>query len=183
MIELNWSEFREWSELILACIGGAIALITYRQSVKQQRIDNAMKMTQWFHSLNDQEALDCWFDLLVATCDSAGAKQGYYVTNDGQLSPLEDYLDVTSPDGGKINKMMDCFEVICYEINKKTIDARFVWFEIGQLLSAVYSWLQAMKNHDHETYLKYYPSISKTFATYKNEFSKWPTRTYFRFDP
>lgn len=183
MIEINWSEFREWSELALACTGGAIALITYRQSVKQQRIDNAMKMTQWFHSFNDQEALDCWFDLLHSSCDSAGAGRGCYLDKVWGSRPLDEYFEITSPDGGKINKMTDCFEVICYEINQKTIDARFVWFEIGQLLSAVYSWLQAMKIHEHGTYLEYYPSISKTFATYKNDFSKWPTRTYFRFDP
>lgn len=183
MIVFDWSEFREWSELVLACAGGAIALITYRQSVKQQRIDNAMKMTQWFHSLNDQEALNCWFDLLNSSCDSAGAKQGYYVTNDGKLSPLDDYLDITSPDGGKINKMMDSFEVICYEINKKTIDARFVWFELGQLLERIYYWLQQMKTPENGTYLGFYPSIAKTFSIYKKKFNTWPSRTYFRFDP
>jgi hypothetical protein len=112
---LDPSEFREWIEFVLAFIGGVIALVTYRQSVKQQRIENAMKMTQWFHSCNDQKSLDDWFDLLRRSCESAGAKRGCYVDDDGKLFPLEDYFDVTSRDGGSINKMADSFEVICYE--------------------------------------------------------------------
>lgn len=183
IFDFNLSEFREWIELILACIGGVIALVTYRQSVKQQRIENAMKITQWFHSSNDKKALDDWFDLLRRSCESAGVKRGYYIEDDGELSLLENYFEVTSRDGGSINKMADSFEVICYEIDKNTIDARFVWFELGQLLGQVFSWLKEIKTTDGEPYLIYYPSISRVFKKYEKQFNQWPTRTYFRFDP
>lgn len=140
-------------------------------------------MTQWFHSSNDKKSLDDWFDLLHRSCESAGVKRGCYDNDDGKFSSMEDYFDVTSRDGGSINKMADSFEVICYEIDKNTIDARFVWFELGQLLEQIFSWLKEIQTRDGESYLKYYPSISKVFKKYEKQFSQWPTRTYFRFDP
>ena len=169
-------EIREWIQLIFIVVGGTISLIAYFQNVSQRRLDNALKVIALFkESLQDGD-LDAWKELFHTSSEPAGAMHGYYVDGNSQI-PIGNYFSEGSHGGDAISRMADGLEVICYEMCRKSVDARYVWFELGQLLQTMHSWLSAI-DHLNGKLLDEFPNIKKAFQKYHSVFNKWPKRIY-----
>jgi hypothetical protein len=178
--EMSPMEIRNWIQFLFVLIGGSIGLFAFIQNMNQRKIENAIKMTKWFHESITKEELESWQNLFFASSDSAGAKQGCYKEN-GIDHPLSNYFSEGSPDSGNVGRVADCLEVICHELCTKTVDPRFVWFELGQLLRAVHFWLSQIESPSGagKTLLESsFPSINKAFKKFNKSFIKWPSRTY-----
>ena len=89
-----------------------------------------------------------------------------------------------SEDDDAIQRMAESFEIICYEILSGTVDARIVWFEIGQLMSEMQKWLNDVDGPDKKGLFlaRRYPSIKKVFEKYKGKFKEWPCRIHAQFE-
>ena len=172
------TEIRNWIQFAAVLVGGAAGLIAFFQNMKQRRIENAMKMTKWFHESITKEELESWEILFRASSELSGAKPGSYIEN-GNAQSLSNYFSEGSPDSGAVGRIADCLEVICHELSEKTVDPRFIWFELGQLLKTTHSWLGSIEGSTGKTLLEAsYPSFNKAFKKYNIKFNKWPSRTY-----
>jgi hypothetical protein len=173
------SEIRNWIQFSVLLVGGVIGLFAFFQNMKQRKIENAIKLTNWFHESISKDELKSWEHLFKATSEPAGAKYGHYATVDGQR-PLSDFFSEGSEDNGAVGRISDCLEVICYELCSKTVDARFVWFELGQLLTTIHGWIGSIEGHSENKSLleESFPSFNKAFIKYEKKFNKWPSRTY-----
>ncbi len=173
------SEIRNWIQFSVLLLGGIIGLFAFLQNMKQRKIENAMKLTKWFHESISKDELKAWEYLFRMASEPAGAKYGFYTSNNGQR-PLSDFFSEGSEDDGAVGRISDCLEVICYELCSKTVDARFVWFELGQLLRTVHGWIGSIEGPTGKKTLleESFPSFNKAFIKYENKFSKWPSRTY-----
>lgn len=169
-------EIREWIQLAFIVVGGTIGLFAYLQNIKQRRLENALKVIALFkESLQDGD-MDAWQELFHASSEPAGAKPGHYVYGSSQI-PIANYFSEGSHDGGAISRMAESLEIVCYEVRKKTIDVRYVWFELGQLLHTMHSWLSTIERRNGKL-LDEYPNIKKVFHQYRTDFTKWPKRIY-----
>ncbi|CAM4433073.1 hypothetical protein F901_00191 [Acinetobacter dispersus] len=175
---MSLTEIRNWIQLFAVLIGGIIGFIAFFQNMKQRRIENAMKMTKWFHESISMEELESWETLFRASSELSGAKLGSYMEK-GEARSLSEYFSEGSPDAGAVGRIADCLEVICHELSEKTVDPRFIWFELGQLLKTIHVWLNSIENSSGKNLLETsYPSFYKAFKKYNIKFDKWPSRTY-----
>jgi hypothetical protein len=169
-------EIRELIQFVFVISGGTIGLIAFFQSLRQRRLENALKMIALFKESLGQDDLERWAELFRASSELAGAKPGYYVFGNTQI-PISNYFSEGSHDNGAIARMAESLEIICFEINHQAVDSRIIWFELGQLMRTMYSWLETAP-YNGSTLITQYPSIEKTFKRYKHKFEKWPSRVF-----
>lgn len=173
------SEIRSWVQLLFVVVGGIVGVAAFVQNMRQRALENALKMTKWFHDSIDKEDVTSWAQLFHSASEPAGAPEGFYMNHDG-ARPLSDYFSEGSPDSGAVGRIADCLNVICYEMVDGNVDPKFIWFEFGQLLLTLHAWLSVINTPSgNGTLLEVsYPSFERTFKKYKKEFDKWPSRTY-----
>ena len=169
-------DIREWIQLIFIVVGGTIGLVAYFQNIKQRRLENALKVIALFKESLQEGDMAAWQKLFHTSSEPAGAKPGHYVYGNSQI-PIANYFSEGSHDGGAVSRMAESLEVVCFEVCRKTIDVRYVWFELGQLLDTMHSWLTAI-DHRNGKLLDEYPHMKKVFRKYHTDFKKWPKRVY-----
>lgn len=173
------SEIRSWIQLSFVVVGGIVGLAAFIQNMRQRALENALKMTKWFHDSIGEEDITSWKHLFHSASEPAGAQWGYYMTDVG-ARPLSDFFSEGSPDSGAIGRIADCLNVICHEMVDGSVDPKFIWFEFGQLLSTIHTWLGAINaSSGNGTLLETsYPPFDKAFKKYQKKFDNWPSRTY-----
>jgi len=173
------TEIRGWIQLGFIILGGGIGLLVFIQNMKQRKIENSIRMSAWFKGTLQSNDIAEWGKLFHQASEPAGAKLGHYISDNGEQRSISDYYSEGAPDSGTIARMTDSLEVICYELVKGTIDARFIWFEHGQLLKAIHFWLDCIPSHSprQSLLIQSFPNISKTFKKYGKRFDAWPHRT------
>lgn len=154
-------------------------MAAFVQNMRQRALENALKMTKWFHDSIDKEDISSWAYLFHSASEPAGAPWGFYIADDGPR-PLSDYFSEGSPDSGAVGRIADCLNVICHEIVEGSVDPRFIWFELGQLLLTIHKWIGAIKAPAGNGSLleSAYPSFDQAFKKYEKKFAKWPSRTH-----
>ena len=91
-LSLESKEIREWTQLLVAILGGYLAFSTYRQNLRQRRVENALKFIALFREGLKKSDMDEWEELYVCASEPAGAKAGEYVKGDGTKSSIGDYF-------------------------------------------------------------------------------------------
>lgn len=180
----SFTEIREWLQFAFVVIGGFIALSVYFQNRRQRRLENALKMLSLFKESLRENDLEHWRELFVGTCEPASAPPGHFITRDGRAVPIDVMWSEGSEDDDAIQRMAESFEIICYEILSGTVEARIVWFEIGQLMSVMHKWLKDIDgSNKSESFLnRHYPSLKKVFEKYDRNFKVWPCRIHAQFE-
>lgn len=171
------TEIRNWVQFIFLLIGGIVGLVAFFQNIRQRKIENSLKMIKWFQDSIKEDDISSWENLFRASSEPAGAKYGFYVS-EGSQNSLSDYFSEGSPDSGSIGRISDCLEVICHEMIVGTVDARFVWFELGQLIRTIHQWLGSIEMTEGSLLESAYPSLNRAFKKNRKNFKKWPSRTY-----
>ncbi len=173
------SEIRSWIQLLFLVLGGLVGVIAFVQNMRQRALENALKMTKWFHDSIDGEDISSWVTLFHSASEPAGAPRGFYM-NDKVPHPLSEYFSEGSPDSGAVGRIADCLNVICHEIVGGSVDPRFIWFELGQLLLTIHGWIGAIKAPTGNGTLleSAYPSFDLAFRKYGKKFRGWPSRTH-----
>jgi hypothetical protein len=170
-------EIREWIQLVFVVIGGTLAFVAFFQNMRQRRLENALKVIGLFKEALKKGDMEHWEELFRSSSELSGAKPGHYVYASSQI-PIRNYFSEGSHDGGAIARMAENLEIVCHELTRKTVDARYVWFELGQLMRSMHSWLQCTPGQGEKSLIELYPSIDKAFRIYEKEFKRWPSRVF-----
>jgi hypothetical protein len=180
----SFTEIREWFQFSFVVVGGTIALSAYFQNQRQRRLENALKLLALFKDSLRENDLEHWKALFVGTCEPASAPPGHFISRDGRVVPLDVMWSEGSEDDDAIQRMAESFEIICYEILSETVEARIVWFEIGQLMSEMHKWLTHVDapEKNGQFLARHYPSIKEVFEKYAGKFEKWPRRIHAQFE-
>lgn len=178
--KIDLAAIRDWAQLTFIFIGGTIGLIAFFQNIRQRRLENALKMVGAFREALRKNDISNWGQLFHMASEPAGAKPGHYVSSDGKQCSIAAYFAEGSPDQGSTARMAENLEIICYEIYRKTVDPRIVWFELGQLLRTMHYWLSNIPSYQTgKSFLKTsFPSIDHIFKKYSKRFATWPCRTH-----
>lgn len=173
-------EIREWVQLGFVVVGGTLGLIVFLQNMKQRRLENALKLVSTFRESQDPDWIKAWRNLFISSSELAGAKPGEYISEHHGPRPISDYFSEGSPDGYGISKVTENLEIVCHEVCNKTVDARYVWFELGQILSTIHDWVGNTDGYKPgESLLESnFPSMDKMFRKYQKQFRRWPTKRY-----
>ena len=172
-------DIREWIQFALLLVGGTLAIIAFFQNLRQRRLENALKLVALFRDSLRTDDLKHWRELFARSCELAGAARGFFVAEGGQHIRLGDMWSESSEDDDAIQRIAENLEIICYEICHSTVDPRFVYYELGQLMTETHRWLIEITETDTKSFIdRHYPWMKRTFEKYGDEFRKWPRRTY-----
>ena len=75
--------------------------------------------------------------------------------------------------------MAEAFDLIGYEATRGTVDLRSIYFQLGQLMDMVHSWLASSVIYEERKSLvaSLYPHFHRLYAEGKLN-HKWPRKTY-----
>lgn len=93
--------------------------------------------------------------------------------------PFSDLFTEGPYDEGAVERMAEVFDLIGYEFRRGTIDLRSIYFQLGQLMDTVYSWLNSVKLHRDRASLveRLYPHYHRLYVDGELD-QKWPRKTY-----
>lgn len=171
-IDLN--EAREWLFFAFILISTIIALLTYYQSIKQSKLENALLLLNRFENRfrgNDAEQFRRFVRL---SYEGIGAVGGAFVLENGELWSFENLFTEGTPDGGAFIRIMDGLENISYEWNKHTISRRYVYYSIGHLLNFCHYHLTEALVLPSDYY---WPQFQKVMRKSKSYRKKWTYRS------
>jgi hypothetical protein len=140
---MDWAEIRAWVQLASAAIGGALALLVFFQNLQQRRVENAIKFVAMFRTHISDNDIDFWRDLFRKASEPAGAKPGHYVDHDGMQHSISEYFSEGSPDNYAVSRLTESLDVACHQVVVGAADGRTVYYELGQLIRTLASWLDA----------------------------------------
>ncbi|OGQ80817.1 MAG: hypothetical protein A3F90_09740 [Deltaproteobacteria bacterium RIFCSPLOWO2_12_FULL_60_19] len=177
---MDLKEIREWAQFAFLIVGGTLGLVAFFQNLRQRRLENALKLVSSFRDSLREGDLAHWEELFHASSEPTGAKPGHYVAEHGGQHSISEYFSEGSGDGYAISRMAQNLEIICHEICEMTVDARIVWFELGQLLNTMHEWLSHIPGHSGKASLleSAFPSMARAFEKHGKKFHRWPTRPY-----
>lgn len=177
---MDWKEIREWIQLAFVIVGGTIALFAFFQNIKQRKLENSLKLVALFKEQLRPNDLVYWDELFRSSCELASPPRGHFAHKDGGYRPIGDYFSEGSGDENAISRMAQNLEIICHELCRGTADVRFVYYELGQLLTTMHGWLESIEMGSEGKSLLdlFYPSIKRICEKHKKDFVKWPSRVY-----
>lgn len=175
-----WSEIREWIQLLFIVTGGILAVRAYFQNLQQRRVENALKFIQLFRDALEPDDLMNWKQLFKDSSELAGAPIGQYISHIANaFRPISDYFSEGAPDNQTISRMAQSLDVVCHQVITGVADARTVYYELGQLLDSMQTWLCSVPGNEVETSLSdSFPSIMEFYKSYKKNLKNWPFRIY-----
>jgi hypothetical protein len=180
-MSVDWSELRGWIQLALAAVGGTIALLAYVQNLRQRRVENALKFIALFRDSLRDEDLAHWRELFVSTSEPAGAPRGqYFNALRSQMCPLSDHFSEGAGGDYAISRLAQSLDVLCHQVVTSAADAQTVYYEVGQLLQSMHTWLSDIPGYKPGSSLlvSAFPSIAIFFVRFRHEAQRWPCRIY-----
>ena len=177
-IDVDQKTIREWLQLILAGVGSCIALFTYTKNLHQRRVENSLKFIELFREGLAKNDMDEWKDLFISSSELNGAKPGYFIDEKNRTRPISDYFSEGAPTDA-IARMAEALDVICHQINTDAADAQTVYYELGQLLTTMYDWLNGGPiSTSQKSLLDSFPSLKSFFNHHSPRTKGWPCRIY-----
>ncbi|HOJ04008.1 MAG TPA: hypothetical protein PK916_08395 [Bacteroidota bacterium] len=164
------TELRAWLQFAFIAVGGVLGLAAYFQNMRQRRIENALKMISWFKDALREGDLAAW----------EATFRGSHAWTSKEYLDLEFYYSEGASDGGALARISDNLEVLCAELLRKTVEPRFIWFELGQVLGTIKDWTSHVASHrsPSKTLLQdSFPNIDGVFRKYGRKFETWAVRT------
>ena len=172
---MSSEEIREWIKFSFIVIGGLLALRTYIISQRQRRLENSLKLVDIFFSNLEPDDLKEWRRIFINSSEPSGAKKGFFFSRSNQQIPFEDLFSEGPDDNGAIDRIVQQLDLISYEALKGTVDVKFIYSRLGQLMNTTYSWFSGEKE---SIIAVHYPHFNKLMRKYSNKFKKWPTKVY-----
>jgi hypothetical protein len=182
-MQIDIAEIRSWITVMLAVTGGFIGIRQYKASQKQRRLENSFRMIDLFVRSVKEGDIDEWRGIFHGASEPSGAKPGYFnhVSDDVvyELS-FSDLFTEGPPDNGAIERMAEVFDLIGYSVKEQAIDLRVIYFELGQIMDTVHSWLATIDSQwENKSFLEaYYPHYNYLYTKLKVNEKQWPRKTY-----
>jgi hypothetical protein len=172
-------ELREWIQLLFVIGGGFIALFAFRQNLKQRRVENALKFISLFREGLREGDIANWDELFHSSSELAGSRPGFYQSGSGEYRTIGDYFSEGAPDGQSVARMAAALDVVCNQVVSGVADARTIYYELGQLLTTMHSWLSNTEGAEKgKPLVTSFPSIALFFKKYRSGVKHWPSRVY-----
>lgn len=172
---MSSEEIREWIKFFVLIIGGCLALRTYIVSQRQKRLDNSLKLLEIFFDNLEENDLIEWKRIFMGSSEPSGAKQGYFHSSYNQQIPFDSLFSEGPDDKGAINRIVQQLDLIAYDALKGTIDTRFIYSRLGQLMNTTYRWFG---DGEKSIIAVHYPHFNKLMKKCDNKFKGWPTKVY-----
>lgn len=172
------AEIRQWLQLVFTVGGGILAFVVFSQNIRQRRVENSLRFIENFRRSLEAEDISHWKNLFYLAGEPGGAPPGYYASGDGPYLPISDYFSEGSPDGYAVSRMAESLNVMCHQVLTERADARTVYYELGQILNSMHSWLGAIPMPPGKTLLDSFPNIRDYFERYESKIRSWPSRVF-----
>lgn len=172
---------KEWIPFVFLGVGGILAIFGLIQRSRQRESKTLMLLKNFRGSLHAHD-LAHWKELYLGTSDIAAPPAGHFIDRDGHVVALDSMWTAGSEDHTAIQRMAESIEKTCVEILKETADTKAIWYELGQLMTAMHRWLSDIQGVSEElTFLdEQYPSLKVVFKKHEHDFKNWPYHLYIK---
>lgn len=168
------TEIREWIKFAIIVIGGIIALRTYIVSQRQRRLENSLRLIDVMFSNLRPEDIGEWQRIFMASSEPSGAKPGYFFDRSGHETIFDSLFSEGPDDNGAVGRIVEQIDLIAYEALRGTVDVRYLYTRIGQLVDTTYTWFGG----DSSVITEHYPYFKKFYLKHRKSFDKWPSKVY-----
>lgn len=172
---------RKWLTLFLGVIAAYITIQTFKENIKQRKLENTFKMLDYMrrHISDEQiETFKALFEANIASSecratpynefhfDNILLKRNKILTFDDTFSVerIEDMFSEGGCGNGDIANMIGVFNLISKYLNEKKLSKELIWYEYGQLLITCYRWTK---------YLDEITDFRENKITFYDEFNKF----------
>ncbi|MCY7374325.1 MAG: hypothetical protein LH461_11645 [Spirochaetaceae bacterium] len=190
---------RKWLTLFIGIIASYIAIQTFKENLKQRKLENTFKMLDYMrkHINNEQiETFKVLFKANIVSSECAGTPNNEFhfdnllIANKHKNSTFEDtypidYIENMFSEGGcgngDIANMIEIFNLISKYLNEGKLIEGLIWYKYGQLLITCYKWTKYLdeKNDFRENEITFYNEFNKFMKNVeKNNLSVQPTKMY-----
>ena len=138
-------------------------------------MENSLKLLDILFSNLEENDLAEWKRIFINSSEPSGAKPGYFISSNRQEIPFNDLFSEGPDDNGATSRIVQQIDLIAYEALRGTIDVRFIYSRIGQLINTTYKWFG---DGSHSLISEHYPYFDKLVHKYNKKFNKWPTKVY-----
>lgn len=190
---------RKWLTLFIGITAAYIAIQTFRENLKQRKLENTFKMLDYMrkHINNEQiETFKVLFKANIASSECSGTPNNEFhfdnilIDRNHKTLTFEDtfpidYIENMFSEGGcgngDIANMIEIFNLISKYLNEGKLIEGLIWYEYGQLLTTCYKWTKYLdeKTDFRENGITFYNEFNKFMKNVeKNNLSAQPTKTY-----
>ena len=167
----NWSELRGWIQLTIVAIASSFAILTYRRSGRQNRLQNAIKLVERFEKRFQGHDYDQYRKLVEAAYEGAGVSPGQFLDKEGNKASFADLFSEGSLDGGASMRIMQELDIICGEWLKDTISKEYVYNNLGGLMQFYDLHLTSANLVPDEYYWKNFSKVMQGSDQYMKQWS------------
>jgi hypothetical protein len=184
MCELDWTEIRHWLTLAIATGAGIISYITYWSAQRQRRLENSFRMIKLFNDSIEGDDIARWEKVFHGAFEAAEINTvSFYLLSDEEEAIEYNFSDLFTegpPDDGAIARMVQVFDLIGHAALNKSIDAKVVYFQLGQIMESTHLWLSTIEDEgDNKSFLQAnFPAFDTMMRKYSFSRKKWPMRMY-----
>ncbi|CAL2083238.1 conserved hypothetical protein [Tenacibaculum dicentrarchi] len=171
--EIDYQEIRYWIILIFGLIGGIISILTFKNTLKQRKLENTYKTIDFLRNHITQKQIDRFIELFQANNFLTGVKENEFKFSNGYTDTVEYMFSEGGCGNGDIHNLIELFNLISPKL--ENLNYELIWFEYGQIMNTLYKWtsyLEKIKENKNLTFYKEFNYFMK-----KNENNLWKKST------
>ncbi|MEY3499198.1 MAG: hypothetical protein RL308_867 [Bacteroidota bacterium] len=168
---------RGWFLLILGFIGAYISIVTFRNSLKQRRIENTFKTIDFLRKHITTDQINTFITLFHANNELKGKEYNQFTFENGR----EDFIETMFSEGGcgngDIHNMIELFNMICPTF--ENLEVKLIWYEYGQIMIGIYKWTKYIEENVNTFPNKHFFSNFNNFMKSKmTNYLDYPMKYY-----
>lgn len=131
---------RNWLLVIFATIGSWLAISTYRANLKQRKLENTFRTIEFLRRHITGSEVEDFISLFHAGNPLAG-HDGHFLHKDGRIEEIKFMFSDGGSGNGSIYNMLEVFNLVSPSLRANSVEASFIWYEYGQIMSTCYDWV------------------------------------------
>ena len=158
--EIDYQELRYWIILFFGIIGGIISVLTFRNTLKQRKLENTYKTIDFLRRHITEKQIDRFIELFQANNFLTGVKENEFRFSNGHTDTIEYMFSEGGCGNGDIHNLIELFNLIASKL--RNLNFELIWFEYGQIMRTLYGWtsyLEKIKGNEHITFYKEFNSF------------------------
>lgn len=188
---------------VVIIAGVVIALLNYRSQVRQRAIENSIKLVDSFKTSLKTE-VEVWENIFFNSLESSGVEPNHFLVYDSNHNAVQiPIVDLFIQEGsglllweskllttdkaqdivvGDVRRITEQFNLIGYEVLYGNIEIRNLYYEIGQIMDVIYSWIENIEDEERKQDIQsYYSYFIRMYKRNKKILERCPRKSYINF--
>ncbi len=174
--EIDYQELRYWIILFFGMLGGIISILTFRNTLKQRKLENTYKTIDFLRRHITEKQIDRFIELFQANNFLSGVKENEFRFSNGYTDNIENMFSEGGCGNGDIHNLIELFNLISPKLGN--LNFELIWFEYGQIMRTLYRWTSYLSNIRGNEHLTFYKKFNEFMKENEKRLLFKPTKHY-----